>query len=125
MSYGAGNRPRPGVHLRIVDLNFVLEHVRAGADMLEYEVEVNDSQMYTRPWTVAGAVAHESNPFELSGLTPACPSVVANSNCGWQSRRMTSQAPNYSSRSSQRESWSTSGPGGRRRPSDCAAWAPT
>ena len=31
MSYGAGNRPRPGVHLRIVDLNFVLEHVRAGA----------------------------------------------------------------------------------------------
>ena len=30
-SKGKGNRPRPGVHLRIVDLNFVLEHVRAGA----------------------------------------------------------------------------------------------
>ena len=34
-------------------LTLVERFTRAGADMLEYEVEVNDSQMYTRPWTVA------------------------------------------------------------------------
>ncbi len=34
-------------------LTLVERFTRTDADTLEYEVEVNDSQMYTRPWTVA------------------------------------------------------------------------
>ena len=34
-------------------LTLVERFTRVGADALEYEVEVNDPQMYTRPWTVA------------------------------------------------------------------------
>ena len=34
-------------------LTLVERFTRVGADALEYEVEVNDSEMYTRPWTVA------------------------------------------------------------------------
>ncbi len=35
----------------------LLERLTRFGDRLEYEVEVNDPQMYTRPWTVA-------SPFE-------------------------------------------------------------
>ena len=34
-------------------LSLVERFTRTGPDSLEYEVEVSDSQMYTRPWTVA------------------------------------------------------------------------
>ena len=34
-------------------LTMVERFTRVDADTLEYEIEVNDSQMYTRPWTVA------------------------------------------------------------------------
>ena len=40
-------------------LTLVERFTRVDADTLEYEVEVNDSEMYTRPWTVAF-------PFTLS-----------------------------------------------------------
>ena len=35
------------------DMKLVERFTRTGPDSLEYEVEVNDPQMYTRPWTVA------------------------------------------------------------------------
>ena len=35
------------------DLTLVERFTRVDADTLEYEVEVNDPQMYTKPWTVA------------------------------------------------------------------------
>ena len=35
------------------DLTLVERFRRVDADRLEYEVEVNDPQMYTQPWTVA------------------------------------------------------------------------
>ena len=35
------------------DLKVMERFTRVGEDRLEYEVEVNDPQMYTRPWTVA------------------------------------------------------------------------
>ena len=34
-------------------LSLIERFTRTGPDSLEYEVEVSDSQMYTRPWTVA------------------------------------------------------------------------
>ena len=34
-------------------MTLVERFTRVGADTLEYEIEVNDPQMYTRPWTVA------------------------------------------------------------------------
>ncbi|MCY4074849.1 MAG: hypothetical protein OXH04_05405 [Acidobacteria bacterium] len=41
------------------DMRLVERFTRTGPDSLEYEVEVHDPQMYTRPWTVA-------YPFMLS-----------------------------------------------------------
>ena len=41
------------------DMRLVERFTRTGPDSLEYEVEVHDPQMYTRPWTVA-------YPFALS-----------------------------------------------------------
>ena len=35
------------------DMTLIERYTRTGPDSLEYEVEVNDPQMYTRPWTVA------------------------------------------------------------------------
>jgi hypothetical protein len=35
------------------DMTLIERFTRTGPDSLEYEVEVNDPQMYTRPWTVA------------------------------------------------------------------------
>ena len=34
-------------------MTLVERFTRVDADTLEYEIDVNDSQMYTRPWTVA------------------------------------------------------------------------
>ena len=35
------------------DMTLIERFTRTGPDSLEYEVDVNDPQMYTRPWTVA------------------------------------------------------------------------
>ncbi len=35
------------------DMTLIERYTRTGPDSVEYEVEVNDPQMYTRPWTVA------------------------------------------------------------------------
>ena len=42
-------------------LTLVERFTRVDADTLEYEVQVNDSQMYTRPWTVAFPFARSSD----------------------------------------------------------------
>ena len=42
-------------------LTLVERFTRVGAGTLEYEVEVNDSQMYTKPWTVAFPFSQSSD----------------------------------------------------------------
>ena len=42
-------------------LTLVERFTRVDADTLDYEVQVNDSQMYTRPWTVAFPFARSSD----------------------------------------------------------------
>ena len=43
------------------DMRLVERFTRTGPDSLEYEVEVDDPQMYTRPWTVAYPFALSTN----------------------------------------------------------------
>ena len=44
-------------------LTLVERFTRVGADALEYEVEVNDSLMYTGPWTVAYPFSRTNDPM--------------------------------------------------------------